>query len=760
MADMGMDRRTFLQRTGLAILSLGAAEGFLPGGKSSLAAPLIDRYLKTLAQPSGRKLALLVGINKYPRRQNLTGCLTDVELQRELLIHRFGFLPEDILILKDKQATREDIETAFIEHLTEQAQSDDVVVFHFSGYGSQVKKPNTNVLANSLTPVDGSLQTKGSPAVNELLEDTLILLAQSLATQKVTMVMDTSYVSQGKNFQGNLRLRSYPNPLAKQLSPEELAFQEKLLLRINTRDKKLDPQTKSQLVGSWLTAAGADQIAVEGKWDGFSAGLFTYALTQYLWQVTPPSSVQVSLKRVDKTVQQVMGKQQQPRLSGERLKQALLAYYLPPAQSVGAEGVIVGVEESGKGVQVKLCGLPPLILDHYGANSRFLLLDTLEQRDVSEASQLQIRSREGLIAKARLVDNTISGKPQIASGQLIQELIRILPRNLNLTVAFTPELERIERVDATSAFANSDSVSSIATLGESKVDCLFGRFEESISQDKGNSSSENSQGGYGLLTVSGLPIPNTEGVASEAIKLAVNRLGFKLESLLAAKFWHLTANEGSSRLGIQATLEKIDSSTGEAIPLTILETLRLSSPNSQPIQTGTSQKIPTIPANSQIQFRVKNTNNQPIYGILVGMDAAGNAIAFSSPQSLNKSPDNSRKDNLLKDLLVESGETLAIPNPSTARMKARGPMGVAQMHLIASYSPFEATLKAINSTQRLKMEEEQVVYLEKPLTVAKAILEDLHQGSAVDSEVTGSASDVYALDVRAWASLSFVYQIV
>ncbi|MGB3692744.1 MAG: caspase family protein, partial [Spirulinaceae cyanobacterium] len=252
-----MDRRTFLQRTAKAILSLGAAQGLLPWGKSSLAAPLIDRYLQTLAQPSARKLALLVGINQYPRGQNLMGCLTDVELQRELLIHRFGFLPEDILILKDKQATREDIETAFIEHLTGQAQSDDVVVFHFSGYGSQVDIPGTEGFANSLIPVDGSLQTKGSPVVNELLEDTLILLAQSLATKKVTMVLDTSYVNTGKDFQGNLKLRSYPKLPAKKSSPEELAFQEKLLLKINTGGKKIDPRTKSQLVGSWLTAAGA-----------------------------------------------------------------------------------------------------------------------------------------------------------------------------------------------------------------------------------------------------------------------------------------------------------------------------------------------------------------------------------------------------------------------------------------------------------------------------------------------------------------------
>ncbi len=756
---MGMDRRTFLQRTAKAILSLGAAQGLLPWGKSSLAAPLIDRYLQTLAQPSARKLALLVGINQYPRGQNLMGCLTDVELQRELLIHRFGFLPEDILILKDKQATREDIETAFIEHLTGQAQSDDVVVFHFSGYGSQVDIPGTEGFANSLIPVDGSLQTKGSPVVNELLEDTLILLAQSLATKKVTMVLDTSYVNTGKDFQGNLKLRSYPKLPAKKSSPEELAFQEKLLLKINTGGKKIDPRTKSQLVGSWLTAAGANQIAVEGKWDGFSAGLFTYALTQYLWQVTPPSSVQISLKRVNKTVEQVMGKQQQPRLAGDKLKQALLAYYLLPAQPVGAEGVVVGVEDAGKSAQVKLCGLPPLLLDNYGLNSRFLLLNPSEQPSVSKTTQLQLRSREGLTAKARLVDKTAQEDYQITSGQLVQELIRILPRNLTLTVAFTQELERIERVDATSAFANLDAVSSLATLGEQKVDCLFGRFAESIPHDESKILSGNSQGGYGLYTISGLPIPNTEGIAYEAIKPAVNRLAFKLESLLAAKFWHLSANEGSSRLGIKAILEKVDEGTKEVTPLTTLETLRLSSPSLRQIETGTSQEIPAIAANSQIQFRIKNTSNQPIYAILVGIDSAGNAIAFSSPQPYNQEQGNSQNERLLQNVLVASGETLALPNLAAVKMKARGPAGVAKIQLIASYSPFQATLEAINSTQRLKMEEE-VVYLEKPLAVAKAILEDLHQGSAVDSEVTGSAADVYALDVKTWASLSFVYQIV
>jgi hypothetical protein len=137
---MGLKRRTFLQNAGLALASLGISETVLSlMGDKSLAVPLLDRYFQALAQSGGRKLALIVGINQYPRSTALGGCVTDVELQRELLIHRFGFKSSDILTLTDSQATRENIETAFIEHLTEQAKAGDVVLFHFSGYGSRVK---------------------------------------------------------------------------------------------------------------------------------------------------------------------------------------------------------------------------------------------------------------------------------------------------------------------------------------------------------------------------------------------------------------------------------------------------------------------------------------------------------------------------------------------------------------------------------------------------------------------------------------------
>ena len=199
---MGLNRRNFLQKAGLGLAALGVSETVLSLlGDHSLAVPLLDRYFQVLAQPSGRKLALLVGINKYPGNISLAGCLTDVELQKELLIHRFGFKAGDILTLTDSQANREDIETAFVEHLTKQAKAGDVVVFHFSGYGSRLQKidesapNNPPSIQNSWVPVDGALPTKSGQLANYLLEETLVLLLRSLATDQVITVLDTSYTS-------------------------------------------------------------------------------------------------------------------------------------------------------------------------------------------------------------------------------------------------------------------------------------------------------------------------------------------------------------------------------------------------------------------------------------------------------------------------------------------------------------------------------------------------------------------------------------
>ncbi|MEO0854193.1 MAG: caspase family protein, partial [Cyanobacteria bacterium J06648_11] len=157
---MRTTRRTFLHQVAAAVGWHAAWQsGLLAcGGASAPAA---------LAATSGRKLAVLVGIDRYPSPLSpLQGCSTDVQLQRELLIHRFGFADADIVILKDAEATRDRIEDAFLTHLVERADATDAVFFHFSGHGrlsrtvtpwrSQTASADA-VLAPALVPVDSDL---------------------------------------------------------------------------------------------------------------------------------------------------------------------------------------------------------------------------------------------------------------------------------------------------------------------------------------------------------------------------------------------------------------------------------------------------------------------------------------------------------------------------------------------------------------------------------------------------------------------------
>ena len=83
--------------------------------------------------------ALLIGIDHYPKLASnwqLGGCVNDVQIMKDALVRRFGFGEEEISTLLNEQATRDGI-LAALDALVERAGQDDVVVFHYSGHGSQ-----------------------------------------------------------------------------------------------------------------------------------------------------------------------------------------------------------------------------------------------------------------------------------------------------------------------------------------------------------------------------------------------------------------------------------------------------------------------------------------------------------------------------------------------------------------------------------------------------------------------------------------------
>ncbi|MBW4451777.1 MAG: caspase family protein [Nostoc indistinguendum CM1-VF10] len=697
-----MKRRTFLHRIGsiLAVLGVTEAEWLTLG----------NRYYQALAQPSPRKLALLIGINQYPKISALSGCLTDVELQRELLIHRFGFQRSDILTLTEEQASRGFIEAAFLDHLGKQAKPGDLVVFHFSGYGSRVKlETSPDRIQNALVTAN---ESQNSQIVNYILEETLLLLLRSLPTDRVTAVLDTSYYAPSAVI--GLKIRALQESVAK-LAAEELDFL-----------KQLKTQKLSSTAIVLAATSEPKQPARERLFSGFSAGLFTYALTQYLWEFTPATTIQVALSHVENSLYK-LGNKQQPALLSSQKNPDITS--LLPESIIGAEGVVSAIEEDGKTVHLWLAGLPPQVLLYYGVNSRFTLATT---------EQLILRSRTGLTAKAQI--SKIEGANPLQIGQLVQEAVRVLPRNINLTIALDTGLERIERVDATSAFAGFSHLSTVIA-GEKPADYLFAKLQEVPSS-------------YGLFSLGGELIPNTTGEVGEAVKLTVQRLAPKLSILYAAKLWRLTENEGSSRLPLKATLEIISGiSPRVVIQRETVRTFKTENSIKKSLPT------PIVHIGSRMQYRVENQSDRPVYLILLGLNNNHTAIAFYPWETPTEANTADTKP-LLKEVVIAPGETLTLPQTNAAsQWVISGPASECEQQLIFSTNPFRETLAALSTAKYSTAEQRSIDPLLNPLDVAQALLQDLHNANALKTEMNGTAADSYILDVNNWASLSFSFQV-
>ena len=342
-----ISRRHFLQFAGSTLATLGL---------SQLNIQQADRYGKVLAQSTPRKLALLVGINEYSD-QPLRGCVNDMELQRHLLIHRFGFNPKDIYTLTDKQATRQGILEAFEEHLIKQAKPGDVVVYHYSGHGSRVIDPDPLVVDpgkkggtnGTFVPVDHGLIDQSSEqegVVEDIMGHTLFLLMLALKSENFTAVLDSCY-SGGSTRE--IRVRARDNKDKKlQISPGEKLYQDQWLSRLNlSREDYVRLYRRGVAKGVVLAATDPNEKAIDMPWNGFYVGAFTYLLTQYLWQQTstPEKAIAYAVENMPKDFKQTP--LTEVKVNSGYEKQPI---YFTNTSNPAADAVITEV----KGNQVKL----------------------------------------------------------------------------------------------------------------------------------------------------------------------------------------------------------------------------------------------------------------------------------------------------------------------------------------------------------------------------------------------------------------------
>ncbi|HEX2223223.1 MAG TPA: caspase family protein [Thermoanaerobaculia bacterium] len=87
-----------------------------------------------------QKWALVVGIDRYEHldpRYYLEGCVNDAQAMAAVLKDQFQFPAENVTLLLDGQATQKAILHAMRDLARNKVGPDDIVVFHYSGHGSQ-----------------------------------------------------------------------------------------------------------------------------------------------------------------------------------------------------------------------------------------------------------------------------------------------------------------------------------------------------------------------------------------------------------------------------------------------------------------------------------------------------------------------------------------------------------------------------------------------------------------------------------------------
>lgn len=757
---MALSRRALFQKMGAVVTALGLAELAVSLGVPGKA-EAYGQSLGPFSKRDGRKLALLIGIDSYSNsvlsadnsaQSKLQGCTTDVDLQRELLIHRFGFLPADIVCLTNEQATRTGIYEAFVDHLYARAESGDTVLVHFSGYGARVRYMDASVgaagdadLVRSLVPFDGFFPQSNDLTLNDISELELKSLLKQLKTKQITTVIDAGFVDIPAPLSGGLRSRTRAT-IAEGRLPEPFP-----LLVDNRPAKASDP-----FPGTLLRGADVEEAVLERPWDGFSAGAFTYVLTQYLWSVPNPVTAEQALSRSQETLMRWGGSNQQPEGTGGavKLEKSTPVYNAPLVEGTRGNGVIQSASGDGKRATLWLGGLPPRVLKYLGPKSVVTCGD----------KQLKIQSHKDLTAQSRLIESSDDASSRsedgrLQAGEIVAESIRVLPKNVSLIVALDSRLERIERVDATSALSALAFVSSTSGT-DLPADCLLSKplvqapvavtaSKNLVNVQQRSAAAEDKvetaeQLGYGLFSLTRSLIPGTLAQQDEAINSAIARLAPKLRALLALKLLRLSENRASSQLPVRVTLEMV---APEEKLLITRQTIQMrAQTGKRPANEETL--TPQVPINSRVRYRLFNEGDRPLYYTLITVDPRERLSAFCP--SINSVVDDAGREMDGVDFsAIAPGTSVAIPSPELDWAVDSAP-GPVETYVVCSAQPLKQTFDTllvadpVGSGQRISP-------LPEPLAVIEALLSDIGQQDSPDE---------YRLDVSDWATLNFTYRAV
>lgn len=233
--------------------------------------------------------AVLVGISDYINLGDevggdLPGAERDALAMRDVLVGRWGFPEDNVLLLLNADATRAAIEDALTRWLPARVDADDHVVFYFAGHGSQIWDENGDEddgLDETIAPADVDLTDPSMDIVDEVLGEWL----RSLPTTDVVYIHDNCSAATGTR-------AATPFSRARSLGRDPAALRGAPSAATRSASRTPD-ESGFDMEGSEileLAASQPNQVAVDVLFDGgdgvepFHGGAFTTFLVRELWQ--------------------------------------------------------------------------------------------------------------------------------------------------------------------------------------------------------------------------------------------------------------------------------------------------------------------------------------------------------------------------------------------------------------------------------------------------------------------------------------------
>ena len=165
-----------------------------------LAAALAFTALAALRPACAEKYALMVGVNDYVSESipDLRGCVNDVNLMKQVLTsEKYGFQEKNIRVLFNRDATLERILAEFDNWLVKQAGPEDVVVFHFSGHGSQAADDNGDETDDNIDETLCPTDIRTDAAFRDLRDDVFGAAIAKLRAGSITIITDSCHSGTG-----------------------------------------------------------------------------------------------------------------------------------------------------------------------------------------------------------------------------------------------------------------------------------------------------------------------------------------------------------------------------------------------------------------------------------------------------------------------------------------------------------------------------------------------------------------------------------